>query len=915
MIRPFVLNHNTSLRRDGGAPQTDIDHALRDIGGNSGNTYITYALARHTPLERLDGVANIFANGAIASIDIDDVNSRYTHVFLVLQDHLRLSAGNLPWQELAALIGKFRIPVVVFSLGANSFGESARELAEALPAEMVQAIRTIAGCSLSLGIRGAFTADVLDHLAIKNYEVVGCPAWFEAGANRVVAFPEFDASKPVAATGLFSHAQSHQIQYFLQDEELFLRSMFKGEPPEHGAAASLIGGYPHYGSCAVAAFYAGRMYFHHDMRSWKEELGKGFSFAAGTRVHGAFAAMNAGLPALCTSGDARSKEMCDLFKLPHRPGLCAADLPLEQLYELADPSAANAAYPAAYEKFVSWLQGLGIHCSDGLHAEPAWPIGAVRRRPRLEQDELMVLALTLARGQSGGRATDTKDDEMTRSKRQTDPLLSICIPTYNRAGHLEKLLRFLRANILQNPRYSIEVIAVNNASTDGTREMLDGLQDDRIRIIHRDEHLPTAEENIFRSIQYCTGEFIWFLGDDDVPMLENFDDHYALIEGSSHDFLLFNPAIADSRGTIVVLQNVKMNRLLLELPIAEMVAMIGCFFTLAGISNGIMRRRMMTTERGLHFMAISQIYSMVAWMIDAAKTARCVFVNAPLVYYRENDYSDGHWQRVAARLGVGDQYFWSTGVVKLLRELIVQGALTPADIGRIREVNRDGRRHNLIDDILFKYYLQHKAALSDPSPRQQLSAEEMAAASRFFAEVDPTTFDLVECLKGMAAGRDNCDEQEQRFLKRFGERQAAGVWIGAVQRIYKGYEVIKTPVQLTAVRLGRGGAHRDQVMMAVDPLPCPPDVLVALTWSELSAQLDQQSQVAPPVSEAQATPQPIHVHLPSIGEEQARQAALVSETLGRLTAVYNSNSWRLTSPLRAVRVLASRIARRLLRRA
>lgn len=915
MIRPFVLNHNTFLRSDSATHQANLDQLLRDIGGNSGNTYITYALSRHTPLERLEGVANVFADGAIASIDVDDVNCRYTHVFLVLQDHLRLSAGSLPWTELAELISRFTIPVVVFSLGANSFGETARELAEALPAGMVRAFRTIASCSVSLGIRGAFTADVLDHLGISNYAVVGCPAWFEAGPDRVVPFPEFDASKPIAATGLFSHALTDRIHFLLQDETLFLRSMFEGEPPEHGAAASLIGGYPHYGTCAVAAFYAGRMHFHHDMRTWKTGLAKGFSFAAGTRVHGAFVAMNSGLPALCTSGDARSKEMCDLFKIPHRPGICAAELSLRQLYELADPSAANAAYPTAYARFVSWLEGLGIYCGDGMRTEPTWPIGDLQHRPKLAQDELMISALTMARVQSDSMRIAAEDDGMACNKERTEPLLSICIPTYNRAGHLEKLLRFLGANILSNPRYSIEVIAVNNASTDDTRSMLDGLEDDRIRIIHRDVHLPTAEENIFHSVPFCTGEFVWFLGDDDVPVLENFADHYALVEASAHDFLLFNPAIADSRGTTAVLQNVKMNRHMLELPIADMVAMIGCFFTLAGISNGIIRRCLVTTERGLHFMAVSQIYSMVAWMIDAAKTARCAFVNSPLVYYRENDYSDGHWQRVAARLGVGDQYFWSTGVLALLRELIVQGALTPADIGRIREVNRDGRRHNLIDDMLFKYYQQHKTALSDPEPRQQLSVEEIAAVSKFFAEVDPTTFDLVECLKKMAVGQSDFEVQEQRFLQLFGERQAAGVWIGAVQRIYRGYEVIRTPVQLTAIRLGRAATQRDQIMMAVDPLPCAPDVIVAPTWPELAAQLDLQPPVMPSTSEALGGPQPIHVHVPPMGEEQAKQAALLSEALGRLSAVYNSSSWQLTYPLRAVRVLIGRIVRTLLGRA
>ncbi len=914
MIRPFVLNHNTFLR-PAGTHQANLDDLLRDIGGNSGNSYITYALSRFTSLDQLEGIASIFVDGAMDIIDVEHVNANFTHVFLVLQDHLRISNGALPWRQLARLLERFRLPVIVFSLGANSFGQTARELAAGLPSEMADAFRLIAKLSLSMGIRGSFTAEVLECLGITNYAVVGCPAWFEAGPDRIVAYPEFDRSKPVAATGLFSHPETDKIHFLLQDETLFLRSIFAGALPEPADAASLVGSYPHYGACAVAAFFAGRMQFHHDMRAWKMALSQRFSFAAGTRVHGAFAAMNAGLPALCTSGDARSAEMCALFKLPHRPGICAADLPLEHLYEMADPSGANSAYPKLYQNFVSWLEGLGIHSHDSFHEAPRWPLGAVELRPKLEQDGLLVSVLTSARERVEERAPGHSANEpVSRGDGNDAPVLSICIPTYNRVGHLEKLLRFLSANLLVNARFSIEVIVVNNASTDGTRSMLSGLDDDRLRVIHRDVHLPTAEENIFHSLNYCSGEFVWFLGDDDVPVLGNFEDHYALLKTAAYDFLLFNPAIADCRGSIAVLQNVKMNREMLALPIAGLVATFGCFFTLAGISNGIIRRRLLTTERGLHYMGVSQIYSMVAWMIDGAKGARCVFVNAPLVYYRENDYSDGHWSRVAARLGVGDHYFWSVGTVVLLRELIVQGALSPADVARIREVNRDGQRHNLIDDILYKYFLQLKAAASDDDPRQQISQEQLAAAACFFAEVDPTTFDLVSCLKRMASALGTFAALEQEFLQRFGERQACGVWLRAVRQIYKGYEILETPVQFTAIRQGFG--LRDRVMETIDPLPQSPLVVVAPTWPELAAQIDGVATVAPvPVVACATAPPPlIQVISPPIAEEQARLAAISSEALGRLAAVYNSSSWQLTYPLRAARVLLSRIARTIFRR-
>jgi hypothetical protein len=269
---------------------------------------------------------------------------------------------------------------------------------------MVDVFRLLADRAQSMGIRGHFTAEVLDHLGITNYAIVGCPAWFEAGPDRVVAYPPLDLSKSIAATGLFSHAEFGRIHFMLQDELLFLRSMFSGTPPTPQHAKGLVGAYRHYGACAIDAFFGGRMHFFHDMNEWKAALSRRFSFAAGTRVHGAFISMNAGIPALCTSGDARSAEMCALFKVPHMPGICAAEVPLEQLYEAADPSAANAAYADLYRNFQEWLIRLGIFSGYRRPETALWPAGALTPRSALERADCLAAAIGSARN-SDSRVT------------------------------------------------------------------------------------------------------------------------------------------------------------------------------------------------------------------------------------------------------------------------------------------------------------------------------------------------------------------------------------------------------------------------------------------------------------------------------------------------------------------------------
>jgi glycosyltransferase involved in cell wall biosynthesis len=64
-------------------------------------------------------------------------------------------------------------------------------------------------------------------------------------------------------------------------------------------------------------------------------------------------------------------------------------------------------------------------------------------------------------------------------------LLSVVMPAYNEAETVEAALRRVRAVPLR-----VEIIVVNDASTDGTREILDALAKDRLvdRVIHHEKN-------------------------------------------------------------------------------------------------------------------------------------------------------------------------------------------------------------------------------------------------------------------------------------------------------------------------------------------------------------------------------------------------------------------------------------------
>lgn len=94
-------------------------------------------------------------------------------------------------------------------------------------------------------------------------------------------------------------------------------------------------------------------------------------------------------------------------------------------------------------------------------------------------------------------------------------LLSICVLTYNRRGYLEKLIQSIKdSKVLETGQ--VELVIIDNGSTDNTRQFLSSLSEDiSIRIVHR-------EFNLRGSIAYkeligiATGQWVISPGDDDM---------------------------------------------------------------------------------------------------------------------------------------------------------------------------------------------------------------------------------------------------------------------------------------------------------------------------------------------------------------------------------------------------------------
>ena len=91
------------------------------------------------------------------------------------------------------------------------------------------------------------------------------------------------------------------------------------------------------------------------------------------------------------------------------------------------------------------------------------------------------------------------------------PTVTVVIPTHNR----KELLRYALMSALRQEGVALEVIVVDDGSSDGTAEMLAALTDRRVRVVHHETAQGvSAARN--RGIEEARGEWIAFLDDDDL---------------------------------------------------------------------------------------------------------------------------------------------------------------------------------------------------------------------------------------------------------------------------------------------------------------------------------------------------------------------------------------------------------------
>lgn len=117
--------------------------------------------------------------------------------------------------------------------------------------------------------------------------------------------------------------------------------------------------------------------------------------------------------------------------------------------------------------------------------------------------------------------------------------VSVIIPVYNTTTYLEKAVR----SILEQTLTELEVIAINDGSTDNSFEVLRQLQqfDERLQLYSQSNQGLSVTRNV--GLSKATGEYLYFFDSDDYLCPDALENCYRKAKENTCDFVFFDAVI------------------------------------------------------------------------------------------------------------------------------------------------------------------------------------------------------------------------------------------------------------------------------------------------------------------------------------------------------------------------------------
>ncbi len=324
---------------------------------------------------------------------IDQLREDYDYVILRGSNYVN---KDMNWRDTIPVLQRLKLPVIAFGIGAQAPSKGTIELSE----ETKAVLRIIAGSTTSIGVRGAYTAQVMNDIGIKNVRIIGCPTAFRRNNQHLrIKLPPLESVHQVGVTVRreVSPAYAKDIEQYLTRHRDLIKSMAQrfdvtlmaqGEVDEK----KMVFGTDEQKEEAITALKAHRwtadwyfdeeienLYrnsmFYSDVVSDYEELVKKQQLVLGYRLHGNLMALANGVPSIYFTYDSRTAEFAETYKIPSYDVFSEKPFRLEDYWDQSLFDKYNRAWFETYAEMKQFLDENGV---DNKMTETGIPVEALK---------------------------------------------------------------------------------------------------------------------------------------------------------------------------------------------------------------------------------------------------------------------------------------------------------------------------------------------------------------------------------------------------------------------------------------------------------------------------------------------------------------------------------------------------------
>ena len=308
---------------------------------------------------------------------IDRYNAEFDYVFVRGSNYIH---AEMDWENAEAVLPKLKIPVLAFGVGAQAPAKGKLELSPG--GRRIWQI--IAERSTSLGVRGAYTSEVLWDMGVKNTRIVGCPTAFRNNdPNLRIDLPPLETVRQVGFTVRreVSEAYSPNVALYIDRHRDIIKEMarrfdltlmMQGEVAEKKLLwgtdeqkqeawkeLKASGWWAKFFDAEIERLWSTKL-FYSDVVADYEKLVRQKDLVLGYRLHGNLMALSNRTPSVYFTYDSRTVEFAETFGIPCYDVYSEKPFVLDEHWDQSRFERFNRAYYHRYRDMRDFLDENGI---------------------------------------------------------------------------------------------------------------------------------------------------------------------------------------------------------------------------------------------------------------------------------------------------------------------------------------------------------------------------------------------------------------------------------------------------------------------------------------------------------------------------------------------------------------------------